>query len=448
MVLYSFLASTLLSSGFSLSAQTKFVPNYDESKVSEYSLPNPLVTLDGKQVANSKTWQKQRRPEILKLFETEVYGRAPQKKLKTRFEVTSVDKQALDGTATRKEVSVHFSGNGLKQRMDILIYLPNKTKGPAPLFLGLNFYGNHTAHVDPGITLSTNWMRRNPDKGIVNNRATEESRGTSAKRWPVETLLQRGYGLATIYYGDIVPDDSANGLPRGIHRLFSNHVSPAPGSEEWGAISAWAWGLSRAMDYFERDKAIDPKRVVVMGHSRLGKTALWTGALDPRFAVVISNNSGCGGASLSRRIFGETVLRINTSFPHWFSGNFKKYSDNENHLPVDQHMLIALIAPRPVYVASAEDDLWADPRGEFLSAQHAEPVYALFGKPGVGVEEMPALNQPTGHSIGYHFRTGKHDVTDFDWEQYLAFADRHFGQSKALKWVFNHGGTRMLRGGE
>lgn len=429
MVLAGLLTSTLLwSSGLSLSAQPKFVPNYDESKVSKYSLPNPLIALDGKQVANTKNWQKKRRPETLRLFETEVYGRTPQKNLRTRFEMTSVDKEALNGTATRKEVSVHFSGNGLNQRMDILIYLPNN-KGRVPLFLGLNFYGNHTIHADPGITLSTNWMRSNAEKGVTNNLATELSRGTSAGRWPVETILQRGYGLATIYYGDIVPDDPRTGLPRGIHRLFSDHVSPAPGSEESGAISAWAWGLSRAMDYFERDKQIDKKRVAVMGHSRLGKAALWAGALDERFAVVISNNSGCGGAALSRREYGETVARINTAFPHWFCGNFKKYNNNEDQLPVDQHMLVSLIAPRPVYVASAEDDRWADPRGEFLSAKNAAPVYALFGKKGLGATEMPALNKSVGDSIGYHIRTGKHDVTDFDWEQYLGFADRHLGKS-------------------
>lgn len=418
----------LLCSQASSSAQTKFVANYDEAKVGNYTLPDPLTDSAGKTVTTAKAWEKERRPEVLRLFETEVYGRTPAKKLKTRLEVVSVDKKALGGTATRKEVSVHFSGNGVTQRMDLLIYLPNKTKGPVPLFLGMNFNGNHTIHADPGITISTNWMRNNPEIGVLDNRATETSRGTSANRWPVEMILKSGYGLATIYYGDVVPDDPKIGLPNGVHRLFSGSVSPAPQGDEWGAIAAWAWGLSRAMDYLEQDKQIDANRVAVMGHSRLGKTALWAGAVDERFAIVISNDSGCGGAALSRRIYGETVERINTSFPHWFTGNFKKYNTNENQLPVDQHMLIALIAPRPVYVASAEEDQWADPRGEFLAAKHAEPVYALFGKKGLGVEDMPPLNKSVGDSIGYHIRTGKHDVTDFDWQQYIAFADRHFGR--------------------
>jgi hypothetical protein len=357
--------------------------NYDESRVGTYTLPDPLIFENGARVRTAAEWTSKRRPEILRLFETNVYGRT----VAGRPPAMTFEKTALDGKAIRKQVTVYFTGKKDGPKMNVLIYLP-KSATPVPVFLCLSF---------------------------------------SDTPFQAEKIIARGYGLATINYREIEPD-SAEGIQHGIRPLFYKPGQTSPAADEWGAIGAWAWGMSRAMDYLESDRDVDAKRVIAMGHSRLGKTALWAGAQDSRFAMVIAAHSGEGGAALSRRDYGETVKNLNTRFPWWTCATYKKYSDHVDQMPTDQHMLLALIAPRPLYLATAEDDLWADPRGEFLSAVAAGPVYRLLGKTRLPTNEMPALEQPIIQTIGFHIRRGKHEVTAYDWDQFLAFADQHFGR--------------------
>ncbi len=399
--------------------------NYDESKVPNYSLPDVLTLKNGQKVRDARSWREKRRPEILEMYRGEVFGRNPSKTPKLNYEIFSIDHKALGGKAVRKQVTVYFTEKTDGPKMDILIYLPAAAQKPVPVFLSLGFTGNEGVNADPGIRLADEWVRDKATKEMVKRRATDQSRGSVASRWQVEKILEHGYGLAAIYYGDIEPDFNG-GIRHGVRPLFFKPGQTEPAADDWGAIGAWAWGLSRAMDYLEKDRGIDAKRVAVIGHSRLGKTALWAGAQDTRFSIVISNDSGEGGAAISRRQFGEQIRNLNTSFPHWFCGNFKKYDGREDDLPVDSHMLIALIAPRPVYVASAQEDQWADPKGEFLGLVNAAPVYELLGKQGITTDQMPGLEQPIMRTEGYHIRTGKHDITAYDWDQYLKFAAMHW----------------------
>ncbi|MBS1810263.1 MAG: acetylxylan esterase [Acidobacteria bacterium] len=400
-----------------LAQSSAFVPNYDEAKIGTYTLPDPLTMQDGTKVTTAPQWRK-RRAELLQLFATHVYGHTPATKPVVRFEEKLRDAKSFGGLATRREITVHFTPKSDGPKMHLMLYVPNKKTGRVPAFIAMNYNGNHAVHSDPTITMSTAWMRENKDNGIVNNRATEKSRGVEARRWPIEMIVQRGYAVATFYYGDLFPDHK-DGLPDSIIPHFTK-------AEDWNAIGAWAWGFSRVLDYLERDKNIDAKRVAIVGHSRHGKAALWAGAQDERFAMVVSNDSGESGAALARRNFGETVARINTSFPHWFNAKYKTYNDRVSELPIDQHELLALIAPRPLYVASAVEDQWADPHGEFLAAQAASPVYQMLGTDGLKAVEMPGIHQPVMSTIGYHIRAGGHDLTQYDWEQFLNFADRHF----------------------
>ncbi|WP_297695221.1 acetylxylan esterase [uncultured Eudoraea sp.] len=401
----------------------QFVANYDESKVPEFDLPDPLTTFSNNKILTSTSWTELRRPELINFFESQVFGKVPGTIDTIDFEVIEESNSALGGVAKRRQIKVTLSKNGKTISYLVLLYLP-KNIANAPIFLGYNFHGNHTVNSDPEIIISDAWSLNNEAIGITNHTLTEESRGMRSNRWAITKMIEAGYGLATIYYGEIDPDK--NDFADGVHALFYSGSQKRPAKDEWGAIGAWAWALSRTMDYLGNNSEIDKTKVIVFGHSRLGKAALWAGVMDERFAGVISNDSGCGGAALSKRRFGETIAQINETFPYWFSENFKKYNNAEDKLPVDQHELLALIAPRPLYVASAKEDEWADPKGEFLSAYYATPVYSLFGKAGIPAIEMPVVNSPIHNTVAYHIRTGKHDVTEYDWEQYIKWAVEQF----------------------
>lgn len=387
--------------------------------------PDPLVALDGTRITTAAEWQEKRRPELLEFFAREMYGRSPGRPEKMIFEVFDRDPAALGGKATRIQIAI-YPGGKPRPRMDLLVYVPNAAKGPVPAILGLNFSGNQTIHPDPGIRLTESWVEasRNPQPDpptVKDNRATEASRGIHAKQWQVEEILAKGYALATIYREDVCADRQPY-FESGVQPLFPELQK---GDENFGCIAAWAWSLSRALDVLGKEHAIDAKRVAVFGFSRLGKAALWAGASDERFAMVISNESGAGGAKLFHRGMGEDIARLNTNFPHWFARNFRKYMGKDKDLPFDQHLVISLVAPRPVYVASAEDDKHSDPEGEFASAKLAEPVFKLLGADGLPADTWPAIGTSVQGGIGYHVRPGKHDVTDIDWQQYLIFADKH-----------------------
>lgn len=396
--------------------------NYDEGRVGDHPLPELLKAGDGSTTTTKEQWMNVRRPEVLQLYKDHVFGNTPETPA-TAVEILATKPDALGGLATRTLLRIHIPSVPKWEGIEMMVYAPNGVAAPAPVFVGLSFQGNHAVSTEADVPISTRWMRPSKDRGVVNNKATEEARGKESSRWPLEMILKRGCAVATAYYGDIEPDH-AEGWKTGLRAALSAEGAGTQWKEnDWGAIGAWAWGLSRMLDACKEIKGVDTSRAAVIGHSRLGKTSLWAGAQDERFGIVISNNSGEGGAALTRRDFGETTKIITTSFPHWFCGKYSSYSENAPALPVDQHMLIALAAPRVMCIGSAEKDEWADPKGEYLSGYHAGPVYQLFGLEGLESANPPGLNTPVGEAVRYHYRTGIHDVTDYDWERYLAAAD-------------------------
>ena len=380
--------------------------NYDESKVPAYDLPPLLVTAEGKRVTGPEEWWNVRRPQILSLFSNLVYGRVPEppSPIQMEFEVLETDPEFMDGLATRKDVEIRLSNDKGEAKMLVLVFVPNGHEGPVPTFLKHSFSNTKSRDFDVHPTR----------EGHLRN------------GWPLGLFFERGYAFVAVYQQDLVRHNEVEFL-RGIHPLFYAEGQSFPKANEWGVLSTIAWGAMRAMDYLETDDDIDHRRVAVMGHSKMGKAALWTAAQDQRFALAISAQSGCAGAALWRRRSGETLEKMVTRFPYWLCRNAWKFVNQEEDLPVDQHMLLALIAPRPVYVHSAIDDTWADPRGEYLSAYHASEVYRLLGKKGLENEASPGLGEPIVESdVGYHIREGGHSIERYDWDRFLDFADYHF----------------------
>jgi len=365
----------------------------------QLNLPDPLTTTNGLSVTSAQMWRQTRRPEILELFRTHVYGRAPLgRPTNLKFDVWESAPGVMDGAATRKQVRISYQGPGGEGHINLVLFVPTKGR-PTPCFLLISNRG--ATNLDPTRVVKTEF-------------------------WPAERLIARGYAAAAFLNADVDPD-FPDGFTNGVHGIFD-----APGQKRapdaWGTLAAWAWGASRVMDYLVTDTDIDAERVALIGHSRGGKTALWAGAEDERFAFVVSNDSGCGGAALARRRAprAETIAAINQRFPHWFCENYHRYNNREDELPVDQHMLAALIAPRLLCIGSASEDWWADPEGEFLAGREASRVYQLLGVEGLKAEEWPPPESPRHDGrIGYHLRSGKHGLTEYDWERYLDFADRH-----------------------
>ncbi len=391
--------------------------NYDEAKVGTYTLPDPLTFPDGKPVTNAQEWYKKRRPQILELYEEDQYGHMPGRPTDMSFNVFDKGTPAFDGKAIRRQVTVYFSGDTTGPKMDMLIYTPADAHGPVPLLLNISFFPNSSRVDDPGVKRGEMWNRQHKKVPAPEN--------LRFGKLDVPLFISHGFGVATIYYGDIEPD-FAGGIKYGVEGLYLKPGQTKPAPDQWGAISAWAWGLSRAMDYLETYKRVDAKRVALLGVSRLGKTVLWTAAHDPRFAMVIASCSGEGGAALSRRNFGETIAHLTapSRYPYQFCTNYQKFAGHADQLPVDGNMLLSLIAPRPVLLQTGDQDLWSDPKGEFLAAVAAGTVYRLLGKQGLGTDKWPPAGKPILHTLGYYMHHGGHGIRPPDWKVFLKFMQK------------------------
>jgi hypothetical protein len=392
--------------------------NYDESKVGTYTLPDPLVTSKGVRVRDAETWMRVRRPEILRMMESIQFGRAPGKPDKVIVDRFDRGTPALGGKAIRRQTTLYFTDDRSGPKAELLSYVPADARGPVPLLLQISFSPNANVVDDPGIKPGEMWSR--------DRKRVPAPPASAFGRVDVLPFLANGIGFATLYYGDIEPDFKG-GIPFGIRGRYLKPGQKEPAPDEWGAIAAWAWGLRRVMDYLETEPAIDAKRVALLGSSRLGKTVLWTGATDERFAVILASVSGESGAALSRRNYGETVRHMtdSTRYDYQFAHNYQSYGDRVNELPFDGHMLVSLIAPRPLLLQTGSTDFWSDPKGEYLSAVAASPVWKLLGKEGLATDHYPAAGEPILSTLGYSMHEGRHGILPYDWPVFLEYLKRY-----------------------
>ena len=392
------------------------------------ALPDPLVMRDGVPVATADAWRTRRRPELRALFEHYMYGRYPAAPARVTARVLFQDDAALGGRGALREVELTV-GPPDWPKIYLFVATPKadtrKVHPPAPCFVGANFGGNHLLLADERLRLPSVWM---PDQypGVVDHRAGAAGRGAQADSWPLEEIVKRGYAVATFYCGDVQPDRPD--VREGMRAALPQGDVPSDGADT-ATIMCWAWGVHRAVDYLTSPECndIDPRRIAVVGHSRLGKTALLAGAFDERIALTIANQAGCGGSGPSRHDDpqAESVERITRAFPHWFCDNFARLGADPSRLPFDQHSLVALCAPRPVLFTAAEEDRWANPAGQFAVLRAASPVYELLGEEGLTATEMPPPDAPlTGSRLGYWIRSGEHAMGPADWKTYLDFADK------------------------
>lgn len=386
-------------------------------------LPDVLTMLDGTKVANKEQWETNRKPELKALFQHYMYGRLPPGPTRQEFQ-TSEPRDCLGGKAELRDITILAVEPKTGHPLHVILITPKGIESP-PVFIGMNFCGNHALLDDPKIPLPTGWVRNNC-AGAMNERATDAGRGTDHEKWNTDLIVSRGYALASFYSGDIDPDTPD--MTDGIGPTFYKPGQEKQADDDAATIALWAWGFHRVVDYLaESPKLVDPARIAVVGHSRNGKTALLAGAMDERIALVIPHQAGCGGTAPSRtkNPKAESVQRINTSFPHWFCDNFKKFNEHVDLLPFDQHCLVALCAPRPVLYSNAQDDQWANPNGQFELLRAATPVYELYGVEGLAKDSQPEIGKLTKSRLGYFLREGKHSMSRPDWEVFLEFADEH-----------------------